>query len=323
MPSVSKPDLAQIFSRSDEPSKDAIRMRSKRDEETFDETKLRLEKSAAGMQRLRDSRTAEQKDAKKIENRDRMRAKRAADKAAKLANNTENPGVAEFQRIQTVPRSLSFGPQVSKSLSQQGGLPRRNDGTPSSGSDSMSEYEKLRLRNIEERKQKFQEQFGTSDPFRAGPSTQNHKRSLSKLNTDSETSNDEIAPTVEPTRRQPKRQCKSFANKECESSDSSFEAYVDDLVEASTAELEVDPNIIVTPIINTIINSVFGPKPRKQNIGRKSKRALKSAKYRQFNETDNQYQSRLKKSSALKQHNLKNEERSVRKRRLFKLQQTR
>ena len=298
-------------------------MRSKRDEETFEEYNLRLEKSAAGMQRLRDSRTAEQKDAKKIENRDRMRAKRAADKAAKLANNTENPGVAEFQRIQTVPRSLSFGPQVSKSLSQQGGLPRRNDGTPSSGSDSMSEYEKLRLRNIEERKQKFQELFGTSDPFRAGPSTQNHKRSLYKLNTDSETSNDEIAPTVEPTRRQPKRQCKSFANKECESFDSSFEAYVDNLVEASATELEVDPRIIVTPIISAIINSVFGPKPRKQNIGRKSKRAIKSSKYRQFHETDDQYLSRLKKSSALKQDNLKNEERSVRKRRLFRLKQAR
>ena len=117
-------------------------MRSKRDEENFDEYKLRLEKSAAGMQRLRDSRTAEQKDAKKIQNRDRMRVKRAADKAAELANNTENPGVAEFQRIQTVPRSLTFGPQVFK-----GGLPRRNDGTPSSGS-GLNEDDMRTVQNV-------------------------------------------------------------------------------------------------------------------------------------------------------------------------------
>ena len=79
---------------------------------------------------------------------------------------------------------------------------------------------------------------------------------------------------MEPTRRQPKRQCKSFVTEGCESSDSSFDTYVDDLVEASTAELEVDPSMIVTPIINTMINLVFGSKTRKQNIGRKSKRAM-------------------------------------------------
>ena len=258
--------------------------------------------------------------AKKAANAARMRENRRAEKMAKAQ--------VEFQSIQIRPKALgsknlksSCGSEVSKGLSHKGGLPCRNDGNSSLGSDlneDMSDYEKLRLQNIEENKRKFQELFGTS-----GPSLQNQKRSLSKSATNSETSDEEIAPTEKPVRRQPKRQCKSFVNEVHESFDSSFEAYVDDLVEASAAELEVDPSMIVTPIVNTIINSVFGSKTRKQNIGRKSKRAMKSSKYRQFHETDDQYQSRLKKSSALKQDNLKNEERSVRKRRLFRLKQAR
>ena len=302
---------------------------------TPEEIETRKIEDAARKQRATDKLTDEEKAVKTAKESAQRKARRHAAKA--LANqgspNSQNQVVAEFQRIQTVPKglasknpNLSFRPQVSNG--HVGGLPCRNDGS-ALNEDSMSEYERIRHQNIEERKKKFQELFGTNYPFEGGPcgpSTQSQKRSQPISNNSSESSSEEINPTsIEPTRKQPKRQCKSFFNELCESysSDSSFDAYVDDLVEASAAELEVDPHMIVTPIVNNIINSIFGPKPRKQNIGRKSKRAVKSSKYRKFHETDDQYQSRLKKSSALKQDNLKNEERSVRKRRLYKLQQTR
>ena len=308
-------------------TKEAIRKREYRaNKESKEIADNRRAKDNEATKKKNDLQTNVQKKARNEANKLNMRANRDA----KKLTNPQNEAPEEFQRIQTPPRALLLEKQnssVSKGLFHEGGLPRRHDGTlpsePSGLNDnSLSEYEKIRLQNIEESKKKFQELFGTK-PFGGGPSVQNQKRSLFKSATDSETSDEEIVPTEKPIRKQPKRQCKSFVNEVSESSDSSFEAFVDDLVEASAAELEIDPSMIVTPIINTMINLVFGSKTRKQNIGRKSKRAMKSSKYRKFHETDDQYQSRLKKSSALKQDNLKNEERSVRKRRLFKLQQTR
>ena len=298
-------------------TKEAIRKREYRaNKEPKEIADKRRAKDNEAKKKKNDMKTDVQKKAMNEANKLNMRAKRDS----KKLTNTQNEALEEFQRIQTPPRALTI---ENQNLS----VGRRHDGTLSSGSsglndNSLSEYEKIRLQNIEESKKKFQELFGTK-PFGGGPSVQKQKRSLFKSATDSETSDEEIVPTENPIRKQPKRQCKSFVNEVSESSDSSFEAFVDDLVEASAAELEVDPHMIVTPIVNNIINSIFGPKQRKQNIGRKSKRALKSSKYRQFHETDDQYQSRLKKSSVLKQDNLKNEEPSIRKRRLFKLKQTR
>ena len=299
-------------------TKEAIRKREYRaNKEPKEIADKRRAKDNKAKKKKNDMKTDVQKKAMNEANKLNMRAKRDS---KKLTNTQNEAPLEEFQRIQTPPRALII---ENQNLS----VGRRHDGTLSSGSsglndNSLSEYEKIRLQNIEESKKKFQELFGTK-PFGGGPSVQKQKRSLFKSATDSETSDEEIVPTEKPIRKQPKRQCKSFVNEVSESSDSSFEAFVDDLVEASAAELEIDPSMIVTPIINTMINLVFGSKTRKQNIGRKSKRAMKSSKYRKFHETDDQYQSRLKKSSALKQDNLKNEERSDRKRRLFKLQQTR
>ena len=302
-------------------TKEAIRKREYRaNKESKEQAERRRAKDNEATKKKNDMKTAAEIKAMNEANKLRMRANRDA----KKLTNPQNEAPEEFLRIQTPPRALIL---ENQNLSHEGRLPRRHDETLSIGSgeneDAISDYEKLRLKNIEENKKKFLELFGTSHPHESGPSVQNQKRSFSKSTSNSESSDEEIAPKEKPIRRQPKRQCKSLVNEVCESSDSSFEAYVDDLVEASAAELEVDPHMIVTPIVNSIINSIFGPKPRKQNIGRKSKRALKSSKYRQFHETDDQYQSRLKKSSVLKQDNLKNEEPSIRKRRLFKLKQTR
>ena len=236
-------------------TKEAIRKREYRaNKESKEQADRRRAKDNAATKERNDKQSYDQKKARNEANKLNMRANRDAKKLV----------LAEFQTIQTAPRALK---------TRNYNLSRGHPSHESSDDDSPSEYEKLRLRNIQENKQKFRELFGISGPF----PTQNQKRSLSVSNPNSESSDEEITPTVKPSRRQPKRQCKTFSNDVLESSDSSFEAYVDDLVEASTAEMEVDPSVIVTPIINTIINSVFGSKPRKQNIGRKTKNAKRMA----------------------------------------------
>ena len=283
-----------------------------------------------------------------------MKAKRAAKKAAKLAN-TQNSGLAEFQRIQTAPpalasknQNLSFGSQVSIDLSK-GELPRRNDGTSSSGSglnETISEYEKLRLRNIEERNELFKSLFG---PSHSHPTTSTAKKNVES---DDVTSDEDFEVNIGtiPKRKLPTRNCtiQKLSQQKCpnvsdendgsnDDSYASLDAFSDTLVENAIeinkpfnaeilgTKVHDDAHAAARFVINSIIVKVIGPRKlkRKVFIGKKSRRALKSSKYRKFHETDDQYQSRLKKSSALKQDNLKNEERSVRKRRLFRLKQAR
>ena len=287
-------------------SKEAIRKRKYREEkESNGQADIRRAKDNAAKKKKNDDKTPEQKKASKAANAARMREKRKVDK---MANNTQNQGLREFQSIQTIPRAL----QVTKSLSHETRLPHRNDGTLSSGSglneDSMSEYEKIRLRNIEERKQKFEELFGTNNPFGGEPSANNQKRGLPKSNMNSESSDEEIRPTVEPTRRQPKRLCKSLPKETPEHSilDSSFEGYVDDLVESAIANVEIGN---LTQEIEQDVHDVNDshkfakipiPKKRKPNIGRKTKTALKLAQYRESHESQQQYEARLEQSSNLK-----------------------
>ena len=245
--------------------------------ETEEESQIRLAKNRKYKEDRNQKETVEQKKERNIREAAQRKARRHAAKLAK----TQNPVLAEFQKIQTVPRSLSIRPQGSKSLSQEGSLSSESD-----NAESMSEYERLRLQNIEERNQKFQERFGNSDPFK-GPSVQNKKRSLSKSAFNSETSDEEIAQT--PTRRQPKRQCKTLTN-ESSVSDSSFEAYVDDLVESSVNAIDTKSEVeqIVCLILEEII-SLFIAAPKLEylrskkgqpKIGRKSKDAKRMANSR-------------------------------------------
>ena len=204
------------------------------------------------MQRSRAKGTDEEKVAKRAANAARMKAKRAADKAAEALIN-----------------------------------PNRHDEVPSGSSstdadvnDEISDYERLRLKNIQERNTKFTNQFGFADPLQNVK--QGHKRALpaSVSIVKSKTSN-EATVTVEPTRKQPKRNCKPKPTELLDSgtdvtdSDTSFEHYIDGLIEASITE--VNPNEIVKPIINSIISSVCGSKRRKPNIGRKTKNANRMA----------------------------------------------
>ena len=130
--------------------------------ETEEENQLRLAKNRKYKENRNKYETDEQKKDRNVLEAAQRKARRhaAKEKAAKLAE-VQSQVSAEFQRIQTPPRTIRSKNQnfseVSKNLSQKVGLPCRNDGKPSSGSDlnadSMSDYEKLRLRNIEERNQ--------------------------------------------------------------------------------------------------------------------------------------------------------------------------
>ena len=123
----------QIFFFRDEngysTSKEAVKKRKQRDPETEPPAVrlARLEQNAKRSAEWRNKGTEEEKDAKKAANAARMREKRKAEKLAKNSQNQRNQALPEFQRIQTVPKAL----EVSKSISQKGGLPSRNNRTSS------------------------------------------------------------------------------------------------------------------------------------------------------------------------------------------------
>ena len=127
--------------------KEAERKKKARDLETAEETSERNAKNAKRNNENRKKESAEKKSARNEANRLNMREKREVKKLAKLQNQALaaqklTKAQAEFQNIQTRPKALgsknlnlSCGSEVSKGLSHKAGLPRRNDGTPSSGSD--------------------------------------------------------------------------------------------------------------------------------------------------------------------------------------------
>ena len=243
----------------------------------------------------------------------------------------------------TAPPALSYGPQVSMGLSK-GELPRRNDGNSSSGSNVHPAVElqnpSTRLpRRKDETLVENSEMDTRQDGKKSSPAiasvTLIRKRkpidfTMADLEAEESDDNDEFYANVEipKMRKLPKRNCTihppSSANDSNEIN-SSFDDYIDDLVETTIVNINAESQMVAKSVIMSLITKVIGPRrfKRKVFVGKKSRRALKSSKYRKFHETDDQYQSRLKKSSALKQDNLKNEGRSVRKRRLYKLQQTR
>ena len=164
-------------------SKEAVKKRKQRDDETDAETEIRNSKNAKSMDAARKAlspdskrklldKTAEQmrksrakgsdaeKNAKKVANAERMRVYRAAKKAAELAkmNSSEN--------VSTPSENSASIPSTSKVKVDLGGLPSRKD-KKLPVDDEISEYEKIRLQNIHERNQKYQKQFGSIDPFAA------------------------------------------------------------------------------------------------------------------------------------------------------------
>ena len=254
------------------------------DAETDERREQRLANNRLNKDKTKENQTNEEILAKTARESAQRQARRLAakEKAAKLT---------EFHRIQTPPKAL----QVTKKT-HEGRLPHRNDGTLSSGGsglteDSMSEYEKLRQQNIEENKRKFQQLFGINYPLRGGPSSApNQKRRHSKSKPNSELSDEEMTPEAQPTRKQPKRICKSTRNEILESSasDSSFETYyVDDLVESSVnaIDIETEKKDIVYFIVEEIVSlASAGPKfeyarakKGQPKIGRKSKDAKRMA----------------------------------------------
>ena len=223
------------------------------------DTEAKKSKDAERKKQSRDELSGEEKVAFNSKDAARKREKRAKKKAANQ---------------QSAPENLSIGPPCHYDEMQAGSSTSANAAIAMN--EELSEYEQLRQRNINERNQKFAAQFGFPNPLDQNLSTQSKKRSLPKPDSTSETL------AVNPVRKQPKRKCtfqpKAMTDSESDS-DKSFENYVDGLVEASLAETElyVDPNLIVKSILRSIISSVCGSKPRKSNIGRKTKNAKRMA----------------------------------------------
>ena len=144
------------------------------DSETDERREQRLANNREYKDKIKATETKEEADAKKAKESAQRKARRHAAKAAKMATQTQVQD--EFQRIQTPPKALL----VSKG------------GNPSLGSDldeDLSDYEKLRMKNIQERKQKFQDRFGTNDPLGGEPSAQNPKSTTNLESSEDEKAN--------------------------------------------------------------------------------------------------------------------------------------
>ena len=333
-------------------SKDAIRMRAARKDESAEKTKLRQDTDAKSTMAARKSESAEktqsrlakareykqQRDQKESEEErlarvaketaQRKARRQAAKKKANLAvldhqnqpstsknassenssivmentdkNVSESQGLAEFRRIQTTPRSLSC----------KGGLPRHIDKTPSSGSDlnedTISEYEKIRNQNILERNQKFKSLFGFTHPLSEKTVSKQQENETSKSTSLSDTADPDFVANVEPTTRRalPRRSCTQ--NLVFNFDNDSYAEKLENLVRngylfANTAHLEylygselMEESSFSNPDAEPIEKKM--KKKRKSNLDRKSKTAKKSQMYRE-NETQDQYNTRLKQSA--------------------------
>ena len=250
-----------------------MRKRNYRDEkESKAQADIRRAKDNEAKKNKLKSETLEQKNARKTTRNEKLKEKRRAKKLA----------LAEFQRIQTVPRTLTSQPQVSDRLSQKGGIPRCNDGNASSGSDlndSISEYEKIRLRNIEERNALFKSLFHFENP--PGPSHSHYTTTTAKKKVtepDSATSDEEFEVNFGtiPKRKLPKRSCtiQKLSQQKCpnlsnededsnDDSDASLDGCINTLVEMATALENVDNHFTTDNFaneLNSILNRpVFKP----------------------------------------------------------------
>ena len=288
-------------------AKNAKRNMDKKNAMTDEERKSFLEKKAEQTKTSRAGESEEKTKERNEANRLRQKAKRDAEKAAKSAN-LENV-TAEFQRIQTRPRSLIIRPTVTTRLSIEGGLPRSNDRNPSSSSglnDSISEYEKLRDRNILERQQKFMSHFGYTDPLSEKATVSNkQKNKMRKFTSQINNTDPDFVANVEPTtsRTVPRRNCTQ--NLAFNFDNDSYAEKLADLVNeghlfANTAHLEYlyGSNLMdETPAdMSYGGRQILKKKRRKANLDRKSKKAKKSQKHRE-NETQDQYNKRLEQSA--------------------------
>ena len=290
------------FSNDDDYSKseEAVRKRNYRDErESEEQADERRAKDNAAKKKKKDKETPEQQKASKAANAARMRASRAAKKAAKLAEsqpresipstskmaNAQNPGLAKFQKLQTPPKSL---------LSSRGS---------ESSDDSTSEYEKLRIRNIEERKKKFKDQFGFSDPLASQKEGKPHGKSRSTKTTKLQNSHIRLPRLSDENLVENSEIQITGHAKETFNNDSYAEKLADLVKEghlfANTAHLEYlyGSNLMDEPPTDIICGGkIIKKKRRKANLDRKSKKAKKSQMYRE-NETQDQYKNRLEQSA--------------------------
>ena len=263
-------------------TKEAIRKREYRAKLPDEKKNATKAENAERSKLWRNSGTSEEIEAKKSKDAVRKKQSRAKfpdeEKIAfnfkEAARKREKRAQKKAANQQLAPENISVGPPFPNDEVQAGS----SANATISMNEELSEYEQLRQRNINERNQKFTAQFGIANLF---DQNQSKKRSLPKRDSTSESSDDEITPAVEPVRKQPKRKCtlQKATSDFGTDSDTSFEDYVDGLVTASLAETELydDPNLVVKSIIKSIISSVCGSKPRKPNIGRKTKNAKRMA----------------------------------------------
>ena len=305
-------------------SEEAVRKRNYREKrESKEQADIRRAKDNAAKKKKKDEETPEQQIASKAANAARMRASRAAKKAAKLAEgqpkepipstskmtNAQNPGLEKFQKLQTPP----------KGLSHKGRLPHRNDGTLTSGSglivDTMSDYEKLREKNILERQQKFKSLFGCRGPFSAKATvSKEEKNKVTQSSCPTDTADPDFVANVEYTTRRslPRRSCTQ--NLEFNFDNDSYAEKLEHLVKngflfANTAHLEYlygSELMEEIQFFKPVGRQMVKKKRRKANLDRKSKKAKKSQKYR-FGESNSQRDARLKVNVNYKQKLMRNE----------------
>ena len=222
----------------EEKAKEAKRKKEARDAESKDKTNDRNARNAERMKISRKSGTDQEKAAKRAANAKRMREKRAAEKLAK----TQNQQFSVKSTIQTLPRSLS----------QKGGFPRR---VSDSNEDSMSEYKKWRLQNIQKRQQKMEEQFGLDDSNSAKKGKQARskpkvKKMVSPTDTDSSTSKNS------PKRSCSLKICKLNDNSESDT-DTSLDEHINDLLESAVVNDEIKQAVNAELVVSSVLDSMI------------------------------------------------------------------
>ena len=182
----------------EENAKNAERNRKNRAIEDEDATRERLDKNATRNAKSRQKESAHEKRTRNYLNTERTRKSRKAEtKAQTKARNYSN--AARMKTKRTVEK---------ESRTEHSYVARASAVDELSPNEDLSEYERLRLMNIQERKNKFKKQFGIDDPL--APKI-NSKKIANSTKTQNEESDEEYVANVGPSTSRGTSRRKSIA----------------------------------------------------------------------------------------------------------------
>ena len=171
----------------EENAKNAERNRKNRAIEDEDANRERLDKNATRNAKSRQKESAHEKRTRNYLNTERTRKSRKAEtKAQTKARNYSNAA-----RMKTK-RSVE-----KESRTEHSYVARASAVDELSPNEDLSEYERLRLMNIQERKNKFKKQFGIDDPL--APKMNSNKKIANSTKTQNEESDEEYVANVGPS----------------------------------------------------------------------------------------------------------------------------